>query len=253
MIELPGFGLLLARLSQYRQLDVGGLSRSAMVSETELQAVLDGGVPGPSLLRRIAPALNLHIADLFVMAGLAVPDDVAPLDVKATSMVDQLVRYAIRLPADQRRRVRRYAQSLPQQDRSQPAWMPPVYEQYEQSLGAIVVRMLRNRNLDWSRSATILFRLTGLGPLAASTIGAIGHGRKELTPELLVGFATVLAIPVDDFAALTGIEVAYDASALNPAATEVAELIWDVRRLAVDQVRQVCDAAKEDWLTEGSQ
>lgn len=37
---------------------------------------------------------------------------------------------------------------------------------------------------------------------SASTYGMVGHGRKELTPDLLADFATVLGIPADDLAVL---------------------------------------------------
>ncbi len=244
MTERPDFRVLLARLHQHRELDVATLSQAASVPEPELQAVLDGAMPTSSLLRRVAPAFHLHSADLFVMAGLPVPEDLGPLDAKASSTVHGLVRLAIRLDAERRQELRQYAQTLPQQDRDEHVPMLPAYEEYEPSFGAMIVRMLRNRNLDWSSSAKILFRLTGVGPLSASTIGAIGHGRKELSPELLVGFATVLAIPADDLAAVVGIGLSDAVPATNAVATDVAELIWDVRRLTVNQIQQVCAVAK---------
>jgi hypothetical protein len=49
------------------------------------------GLPSLSLLRRLASALNLHAADLFVIAGVAVPDELAPLDANAKMWVRQLV------------------------------------------------------------------------------------------------------------------------------------------------------------------
>jgi|SRR5215467_3772883 len=252
MTEHPSFGVLLARLSRHRGLDIAGLSRAAQVPEPELKAVLDGAVPSPSLLQQIATAFSLHTADILVIAGLPVPDDLAPLDMKASSEVDKVVRYAIGLHAEQRRQLREYVHSLPQRDRSQHVQMLPVYEQYEPSFGAMIARMLRNRNLDWSSSAKVLFRLTGIGPLSASTVGAIGHGRKELSPELLVGFATVLAISAGDLAALTGIDLGDRLMPASPASADVAGLIWDIRRLTADQMRQVCDAAKSNSLPKGA-
>jgi hypothetical protein len=198
------------------------------------------------MVDRIARVFGLHVADFLVMAGQPVPDDLAPLDAKASSIVDELVSHVVRLEAEQRRRVRQYAQSLPQQDRGEYASMLPAYGQYDPSFGAVIAQMLGIRNLSWSSSAKILFRLSGIGPLAASTVGAIGHGRKELSPELLVGFATVLAVRADDLAAVFGIVLANGTPQVSPVATDVAELIWDVRRLTADQVRQVCDAAKRN-------
>jgi hypothetical protein len=48
--------------------------------------------------------------------------------------------------------------------------------------------MLHNRNLRWTAAAKTLLCLTGIY-LAASTVGAIGRSRKELSPELLTGLA----------------------------------------------------------------
>ncbi|MFG1777595.1 hypothetical protein ACGFIG_14335 [Micromonospora sp. NPDC049048] len=110
------------------------------------------------------------------------------------------------------------------------------------------MRMLHNRNLDWLNSAKVLFRLSGIGPLAASTVGAIAHGREELSPELLTGFAAVLAISDRDLAALIGVEATHASSKVNPAAVDVAGLIWDVRHLSVGQVQQVCDEANSNRL-----
>jgi hypothetical protein len=80
--------------------------------------------------------------------------------------------------------------------------------------------------------------------LSAATIGMVGHGRKELTPDLFAGFAVVLGIAADDLSAITGIERADDIPPRIPAATDVAELIWKVRRLTAGQMRQVCDKAE---------
>ena len=55
MTELPDFETLLARLAANRNL------------------VIDSEPPEPMVLRRLAPVLGLHTADLFVMAGMEVP------------------------------------------------------------------------------------------------------------------------------------------------------------------------------------
>jgi hypothetical protein len=240
----PGFGVLLARLSDHRKLGVGGLSRLAGVGEPELRAVFDGGVPSPSLLRRLAPALNLHTADLFLIAGVAVPDELAPLDLNAKMWVSALVGPALRLSSERRRRLRQLVWSLPQEGRAHPVPPLPAYEQYQPGFGALLLGMFRNRNLDRSGAAGALARLTnGHVYLSPSTIGMVGDGRKELTPSLLAGFATGLGIAADDLAALVGIEPPRGAPPQDPAAADVAELIWDVRRLTADQLRQVREKA----------
>jgi hypothetical protein len=226
MRELPDFGTLLTRLAANRNL------------------VIDGEPSEPMVLRRLAPVLGLHTADLFVMAGMEVPDDLAPRDEKAGALLDELVRYAVELPPERRSGVLQYARSLPRSQRTSPPAEPPVYEQYAPSAGAVLVRLLHNRNLHATASVKILCQLAKVGPLSAATMGGIGHGRVELTPQLVAGFATLLAIPGADLAALTGIEPAHGGPPLDPAAPEVAQLIWEVRSLTADQVGQVIDEVK---------
>jgi hypothetical protein len=238
MTEHPNFGILLGRLANHRKMDIGDLPRLAGITETEFQAVLDGAAPSPSLLGRLAPALDLHAADLFVIAEVAVPEELAPLDPTAGVRVPELVRQAMVLPPEGIALVRRFARSLPRPTRVRPATATPVYPP---SFGAVVVRLLGNRNLNWPASAKTVFHLTGLA-LAASTIGAIGHGRKELAPDLLAALATALDISAGDLAALTGVDLPEGTPRPTPPA-EVAELIWDARHLSADQVRQARDKA----------
>ncbi|MFI6405970.1 hypothetical protein [Streptomyces sp. NPDC050548] len=103
--------------------------------------------------------------------------------------------------------------------------------------------MIGNRNLNWSGTAKTFLCLTGRY-WSAATYGMVGHGLKELTPDLLVDFGTVLGVPVDTLSVLTGIDVPDGTPPQKPASADVAELIWDVRRLTADQVRQVGDAAR---------
>ena len=243
MTGFPGFDVLLARLASHQQPDIADLSRTAGIPEPELRAVLAGTVPSPSLLRRLAPALHLHAADLCVIAGVAVPDELAPLDVRAGGRVPYLVENAMSLPPEHRHRLRRLVRSLPQEKRTQPVHTPRAYEEYERGFGGVLVRMLSNRNLGWVGTARTFLYLTGRY-WSASTYGMVGHGRKELTPDLLVDFATVLGIPADTLSVLTGIDLPDGIPPRNPAVVDVAELMWEVRRLTVDQVGQVGDAAR---------
>lgn len=152
MTGCPGFGVLLARLSDHRKLDIGALSRLAGIPGPELRAVFEGAAPSPSLLRQLAPALNLRAADLFALAGAAVPDEPAPLDAKARGRVPHLVRDAMCLAPEQRRRLRQLVLALPQETCTQPVQTPRVYEHYEPGFGGVLVRMLTNRNLiGWVR------------------------------------------------------------------------------------------------------
>lgn len=243
MTGFPGFDVLLARLASHRQLDITDLSRSAGIPEAELRAVFEGTVPSASFLRRLAPALHLHAADLCVIAGVAVPDELAALDATAEGTVPSLVRDAMSLRPEQRRRLRRLVRSLPQENRTLPVPIPRAYERYERGSGGLLMRMVGNRNLSWSGMAKTFLCLTGRY-WSASTYGMVGHGRKELTPDLLIDFATVLGIPVDTLSVLTGIDLPDGTPQSNPAAVDVAELLWDVRRLTSEQVRRVGDMAQ---------
>ncbi|WP_405945662.1 hypothetical protein OG588_01425 [Streptomyces prunicolor] len=243
MTEYPGFDVLLARLANRRQLDVVDLSRSTGIPESALRSVFAGAVPEPPLLRGIAPALRLRAADLFVIAGMPVPDDLAPLDARAGSMAASLVPDAMRLPREDRRLLRRLVRSLPQEYRTQPVETPRAHEQFGWGPGGVLVRMVRNRNLSWGGTARTFLSLTGRY-WAASTYGAVGHGRKELTSDLVADFSTVLDVPADTLSVLTGVDLPDVVLPPDPAAADVAELLWDVRRLTVEQVGQVGDTAR---------
>lgn len=102
--------------------------------------------------------------------------------------------------------------------------------------GAVIVRLLRNRNLNNLNSAKALYRLAGIGPLSAATIHLVGNGRKQLSPELLSGFATVLSFRVEDLAALIDVELPQSCPPADARTSQVAELIWEVRHLRSDQL-----------------
>jgi hypothetical protein len=78
---------------------------------------------------------------------------------------------------------------------------------------------------------------------SAATYGMVGSGRKELTPDLVADFGTVLGVPAGDLAAMTGITLSEGPRTQESAAADMAELIWDVRRLTADQVRHTSEAA----------
>jgi hypothetical protein len=242
MTGYPGFGVLLARLSGRRELDIGALARRSGVPEPELQSVLDGVVPSPSLLRRLGPALGLHAGDVFVIAGVTVPDDLAPLDAEARRWVPHVVRHAVELPPEKRSELSHLVRSLPQREFVQPSSFPPLYDAPPGPPGAPLIRMLRYRNLEWMGMARIFFFLTGRY-WSASTYGMVGAGRIELTSDLVADFGTVWGIPADDLAALTGIALPEEPHAPEPAAADMADLIWGLRRLTADQVRHTSEAA----------
>src|SRR5215470_17182324 len=102
MAEEFAFGALVARLADRRRLSVSALSRLADVSESDLLPLFDSGTPSPPVLRRLATALELHTADLFAIAGVDLPEDLAPMDREAGQHVPDLVRHAVALPPEKR-------------------------------------------------------------------------------------------------------------------------------------------------------
>ncbi|MEU2285527.1 hypothetical protein ABZ614_26945 [Streptomyces sp. NPDC013178] len=244
MTRHPGFGVLLERLMDHRGLDVGPLSRQAEAAESELGAVLGGAASDPVLLRRLAPALGWPTADLFAVAGVPVPEELAPLDATAGRLVPHLVKHAVALPPRRRDALLRRVRSLPQENRTVPVRAPRPHERYPPGFGAALLRMLANRNLDWMGSARVLYLVSGLY-VSAATIGGVGHGRVELTRDLLTDFAVALGIPVGDLAAMAGpvgeVNVALGERVpwQHSAGPDMAELIAELRRLSFDQIRQV--------------
>nr|WP_328790374.1 hypothetical protein [Streptomyces sp. NBC_00273] len=245
MTELPHFDVLLTRLAEHRGLGVDGLARLSAVPEPELRAVCDGAAPEPSLLRRLAPVLQLHAEDLFVIASVALPPEMTPLDPDAGGEAAVLARDAIGLPRQDLERLRRIAAALPQQDRTRPAPEPRPYLQYPPGPGGLLMRLLANRNLGWSAGARVFLSLTGRY-WSPATYGQVGRGLKELSPDLQADYATVLGIRADDLAVLTGIGLPDGHRPPPLAAVEVAGLVRDVRRLSREQVRELRDTVVQE-------
>jgi hypothetical protein len=240
MSENPGFGVLLALLLECRELDATSLP-DAESEKDELLAVLGGAVPGPLLLYRLATALGMHVPDLYLIAGMEVPQDLAPLDAEAGPLAARLVREAAELPERHQGELLDFALSLPQQDRAEPFPAPKKWEQYPPGFGGMLARMLATRNLDWLSSVKVLYAVS-LGRVywSAATVGLVGRGRKEVTPDLVTVFAAALGIPAADLAAIGGIRLPAEAGIrLNPAAAAMAELTWEARRLTAEQVNLV--------------
>ncbi|MET8647683.1 hypothetical protein [Streptomyces sp. NPDC004675] len=208
----------------------------------EVCGVLAGEAPGEGLLRRLAAALRFHVVDLFILAGLPVPDDVAPLDAGAERWVPGIVMDAVCLPVGSRRELLQLVGSLPQEERRSaftPRWTAPIGE----GPGDRLIRMLRYRNLDRMGMAKTLAVVTPTY-LSAATYGLIGSGRTELTPRLLTDFAAVLGIDARELAALTGVFLQDAPAPPASAAQYVATLLWEVRRLSEGQAQNIAALAR---------
>ncbi|MEU9375960.1 hypothetical protein AB0D94_19545 [Streptomyces sp. NPDC048255] len=242
MTEHRGFGVMLAWLLNHRELGAPELADRAGLTTDEVRAVLAGETPGERLLRRLATALGFRAVDLFILAGLAVPDDMAPLDVTAERWVPYAVMDAVHLPAAGRRELLQLIRALPQEERRSrfaPKRLAPLTE----VPGDWVIRMFRYRNLDWSGMAKTPAVVTPTY-LSASTYGVIGAGRKELTPRLVTDFAALLGIGARELAALTGVFLREVPPPPAPEAVDAAALLWEPRRLSGTQARHVSELAR---------
>ncbi|MEU3465535.1 hypothetical protein ABZ721_37055 [Streptomyces sp. NPDC006733] len=242
MTEHPGFDALLASLLDRRGFGAPELADRAGLTPGEVRAVLAGDSPSEELLRLLGPALGFHAVDLFILARLAIPEDLAPLDATAAQAVGSTVAEAVRLSATLRRDLLRLTRSLPQQERCS-GFAPKLLAPLDGGPGACVIRMLQYRNLNWSGMAHALGLLTPTY-LSASTYGVIGSGRSELTPRLVTDCATLLGIDSCDLAALTGVHLTEAPLPLSPEAAETAALLWEMRRLSAAQAQDVCDVAR---------
>lgn len=241
MTEHPGFGVRLARLLDRRELGAQELGVRAGVTANEVRAVLAGEAPGHELLRRIAPAVGFHAVDLFILAGLAVPDDMAPLDAAAERWAPYIVMDALHLLVAERRELLRLMRSLPQEDRRSvfaAKRLAPLA-----GPGGRVIRMLQYRNLGWTGMAKLLAVVTPTY-LSAATYGVIGDGRKELTPRLVTDFAALLGTDPRELAALTGVELREVPQPPAPEAVDAAVLLWEARRLSAAQAQHVAELAR---------
>lgn len=239
--EHVGFGARLAWVLDHRELGVEELADRAGLSAEDVRAVIAGAAPGEGPLRRLAPALGFHTVDLLILAGLAVPDDLAPLDVGAERWARDALLDVVRIPASMRGEPLRVARSLPQEERTggfTPKGLAPLVDEP----GNKVIRMLRYRNLGWSGMAHALAFVTPTY-LSAATYGVIGSGRKDLTPRLITDFAVLLGIDARELAAFTGVDLG-EVSLPSPEGADAAALLWELRRLTAAQAQHVAELAR---------
>ncbi|WP_141722428.1 hypothetical protein [Micromonospora haikouensis] len=189
-------------------------------------------------MRELAPRLGLHVADLFVVAGLDLPQDLTPASTKPWH-VGTVLELAAKLAPQSLRRLHEFVRSLPEHP---PAWPPEPRYSSPPGPGEMMLLLLRNRNIR-PYSPKVLY-LIGDGPMvSSSTVAMLGPGRTKLTPQYVTAFATVLGFPADDLAAVAGIAAAADPR-LHRSHVELAGLAWDARRLTGDQLSEVLNLAR---------
>ncbi|MFJ9777916.1 hypothetical protein ACIRVF_42875 [Kitasatospora sp. NPDC101157] len=240
MTGLLRFGTLLTHLTGQRALAPATLAAAAGTDPVELQAVLGGQPPTGRLLRDLAPVLSLHAADLFVLAGQPVPDDLTPITRNPNWSIDTVVYNTMVMPAENRRPLLDAIRAQPPVAREGRGGVDRPYHRYEPGFGAVLLQLTHSRNLAWTGTAKALYAVTGGRIyLSPSTIGGIGRGTVEATPELVAGFAGVLGIPAPDLAALGGIHLPDDLPPLHSRAADLATVIWEARRLTTAQLQDV--------------
>jgi hypothetical protein len=97
----------------------------------------------PALLRRLAPALGLHTADLFVIAGHDLPADLAPAGGTRPWHGGQVLLSAMRLHGERFDRLHEFIRSVPGRDPVAPLPVPRSLAEP----GALVGGLLSNRNI----------------------------------------------------------------------------------------------------------
>ncbi|MGW2398113.1 hypothetical protein ACWCYY_16355 [Kitasatospora sp. NPDC001664] len=240
MAGVAGFGVLLARLLERRSLDALEISATEDVSAEDLRAALDGRPPAESLVRSLGPVLGLHAADLFVMAGQPVPNDLTPVTRNPRWSVSRVLYNTMTMPTENRSVLLDAIRAQPVVSREGRGGVDRPSHRYEPGFGAVLLELTHSRNLTWPCTAKALHAVTGGQVyLAASTIGGVGRGTVEVSPELLVGFAGVLGIPARDLAALGGVRLPEGLPPLHPRAADVAAVIWEGRRLTTAQLDDV--------------
>ncbi|MFI1095353.1 hypothetical protein [Streptomyces sp. NPDC020917] len=240
----PGFGEPLGRLLRHRGLGAGALAARAGCEEADVRAALSGETPREEALRRLAPALGYHAVDVFVLAGVPVPEDLAPLDAQAHRWVTSLAYDVVmRLSSAERRELLLAARSLPQKDRGGP-FAPKWLQQPTGDPGNWIVRMLRYRNLGPMGLAQTMALLTPTC-LSASTYQLIGSNRAELTPRRVTDFAHVLGIDPPELAALADVVLDEVPPPPSPKVLDTRELYWEARRLTSAQVQLLAEMARD--------
>ncbi|MFC7761542.1 hypothetical protein ACFQY4_28480 [Catellatospora bangladeshensis] len=240
------FGMRLRRLLWARRgthlpvgITIGRLAQQAAVPSAELGLIVRGTAPSPEILKRLGPALGLPVADLFVIAGLPVPPELASAWPTNHGNVGTILRYAIGLSPERRGWLAGAIGSLPVEPRTGPA--PP--DEYLDQPGALLIRLLKNRNI--RPNARLLMEI-GDGPYVAdSTIGMLGPGRVAVTPRYVTAFAYLLGYPPAEMVALTGVGPVDEEAKPHPASAELAALAWQARRLSSDQLSHLVDLLED--------
>jgi hypothetical protein len=239
--DLLPFGDRLGRLLEHRATPASALAEAAGVPSADLGHVLAGADPSDELLRRLAPALGLHTADLFLFATRTVPDDLAPAQLDGPWHLDSALHWHIGpLSQSAHARLRQFVDELPVRPTGRTRPFPS--DGHEDTPGRIIWRLLANRNIRMSKYAPMLL---GGGPyMSDSTYRMVCGGRLPLTDEYVNAFARAIGLAPRDLGALLGLDVAELPWSISfPWPADLVDLVWSARRLDSAQVQALCDYA----------
>ncbi|MFE5326061.1 hypothetical protein ACFRCG_06635 [Embleya sp. NPDC056575] len=236
----PEPDVLVARLARWCQ--GGGCSEGVGPPASEPPSFSVAWPPTEEYLERLAERLGLHRHDLFLVAGVALPEEAWFFDDGAGGVLSQLVQRALSPSEADRRRLRDDARSMPVLWQALARRKPQPYEEYPPGFGGLLVEMFALRNLDWASGAEVMYSMSGVYR-AASTIGRVGRGERQPDADLLDGFAAVLGVPVGVLVSLTGVHHPDPQRPIPAKVVDTAALLWDVRHLTVGQVRQLSEPA----------
>ncbi|MFI5807902.1 hypothetical protein [Streptomyces sp. NPDC051561] len=240
--------MTLARLLAHRRLGARELAVRTGTAVAAVRDVLTGTTPAsPALLRRLGPVLGWEPLDLFILAGLPVPEDLTPLDAEAGRPTARIVMDGMHLPPAVRQELLRHMRALPQRERRSPFTPKHLELAHPEEPGGQLIRMFLYRNLSWQDLAHVMYVVTP-SYLSASTYGMVGAGRAHLTPRLVTDFATLLGHDPTELAAVTDVPLPTAPFSPPPPATPAAHdavaLLREARRLSALQADQVAGLAR---------
>lgn len=117
---MQSFGIRLHKLLLSHGSAVPALSTDAEIPGPELDGIIAGGEPTPEAVRRLGPALGIHTADMFVIAGLPVPVDLASAYPTRPWDVAAIIRHAIGISPTRRQRLNDVILAQPTTARTEP-------------------------------------------------------------------------------------------------------------------------------------
>jgi hypothetical protein len=209
------------------------VATEAGIPSSELDAVVGGAKPSADIVRKLAPAMGIHTADLFVIAGLQVPVDEASAWPTETWNVGPILGLAARMTPQQRGRLEDLIRSLPVESATGPA----AGDDYPDGPGALMLRLMRNRNIRPFNPK--ILAILGGPHASGSTIEMLGPGRVVMTPQYVTALAYLLGYTPQDTVAIIGVGPVAEDVRVHPASADLARLAWNARRLTTEQLSQV--------------